>query len=210
MRYLQCTRTRDTGSLDDMSNPTGAGGPQDQVPHGPANEAEVTPYAEPQQPQRRLDDMPVIVPNASTSPPGGSSGTASRSLVAFFSEIKRSGRWELAATTDVWTCFGSGVLDLREVALPAHEINLQVKTAFGELKVIVPPDVTVDVRGGVAFGEEKLEVRPPTGPQRAHLVITVVGAFGSIEVKTLEVGEVEPTWWQRHRLGMLRRRGLGR
>ncbi len=154
--------------------------------------------------------MPVIVPTGPTSPPGGSSDTASASIVAFFSEITRVGRWELAATTNVWTCFGSGVLDLREVALPSHEINLQLKTAFGELKVIVPPDVTVDVRGGIAFGEEKLEVRPPTGPQRAHLVITVVGAFGSVEVKTLEVGEVEPKWWQRHRIGRLRRRELGR
>ena len=58
------------------------------------------------------------------------------------------------------TLFGSTKLDLREVLTDQSVIEIVGSCTFGELKVIVPEGVEVDVTGTVAFSSRNMHLAP--------------------------------------------------
>lgn len=198
-----------------MSQPSEGMEPQDRLPH------ETEPGA-------ARFDMPVIradgtlahaAPGAGdpvhAAPSGGDpwpartggqvarvGGTSTdRSLISVFGDVRRVGRWTVAEDTRSLTVFGDTVLDLREATLEVQEVAVRAIVVFGDLKVIVPPGVDIQLRGGLIFGDQKVRRRtePPSGAPRVR--IEAYGAFGDVKVLELEAGETEPKWYDRFRRG---------
>jgi|GEM_PF-2049457 len=114
------------------------------------------------------------------APIGGASND--RSLVCVFGDVKRTGRWTVAQTTRSVTVFGDTRLDLREASLEASHVTIRALVLFGDLKIIVPPGVDVQVGGGLVFGDQKVQRRSEVPSTAPRVDVEVYGAFGDVKV----------------------------
>lgn len=156
--------------------------------------------------------MPVITPSigqvvrreeAARPAPGAASGGvpsgapasgASSNFVRVFGDLKRVGRFRLEPQTSGVAVFGDVYLDLREAELPA-QAEITVYSLFGNVKIVVPPGLTVQISGFSIFGDDKLEGTSPD-PAGPTLRIHRVGAFSDVKVKTALPGETIPKRWK--------------
>jgi len=111
-------------------------------------------------------------------------GRQDREVVTVFSENKRRGRWRLRSSRlKTRTVFGSTELDLREVITDQAVIEITGACVFGELKVIVPEGVEVDLTGTVAFTSRTMHLAAvPRVPGTPEVRIEVNSWFSSVEV----------------------------
>src|SRR5262245_46755253 len=77
-------------------------------------------------------------------------------IVNGFSWCKRLGRWKVRRALRLTNVFGSCKLDLREAAVGAeamdtHVIEIAGKNIFGEVEVIVPEGIEVELTGSCIF-----------------------------------------------------------
>jgi uncharacterized protein DUF1707 len=108
------------------------------------------------------------------------------SVLTVFSENKRRGRWRLRSPR-LWlrTVFGSTELDLTAVITDQQVIEIDGFCVFGELKVIVPEGVEVDVTGATVFTSRQQELAAvPRVPGTPEVRVRVSGWFSSIEVRS--------------------------
>lgn len=99
--------------------------------------------------------------------------------------IRRVGAWVVPRRLEVETHSGSAVLDFTEAVITSPALDMDISLRSGSLRLIVPPDVEVDV-DGVAMhsgGVRHRARREPGTP--ARLLITVTGTVrsGSVVVR---------------------------
>ncbi len=134
-------------------------------------------------------DLPVAapVPQGQPTVPAAMPVPAARRkwLVAVMSEHKHTGHWRLGQRTVGVTVMGEMALDLRNAVIESPDLHLSLYVVMGELKVIVPAGVEVEVSGFVFMGERKVRVdatRPRPGVPRLH--IRVRGMMGEAKIET--------------------------
>jgi Domain of unknown function (DUF1707) len=117
------------------------------------------------------------------APVVGSAQTVDK-VITVFSENKRRGRWRLRSPRlKLRTVFGSTELDLREVLTDQAVIEITGACVFGELKVIVPEGVEVDLIGMAAFSSRNMHLAAvPRVPGTPEVRIDVTSWFSSVEV----------------------------
>ena len=117
------------------------------------------------------------------APVVGSAQTVDK-VVTVFSENKRRGRWKLRSPQlRTRTVFGSTELDLREMLTDQAVIEITGACVFGELKVIVPEGVEVDLTGTVAFTSRNMHLAAvPRVPGTPEVRIDINSWFSSVEV----------------------------
>ena len=125
--------------------------------------------------------------------PTGSGGQQSN-IVRIFGDSKRGGRFRLEEKTSGLLVFSDMLLDLREAELPA-QAEITVYSLFGDVKIIVPPGVTVRTSGFAIFGDDKVEGTQPD-PDGPTLIVHRVIAFGDIKIKTAMPGEQISKRWR--------------
>jgi Domain of unknown function (DUF1707)/Cell wall-active antibiotics response 4TMS YvqF len=115
-------------------------------------------------------------------------------VVAVFSQGGRDGRWGVPAVQTSVAVFGSVTVDLREAMLSAMHTEMKVSAVFGEVKLLIPEDIRVDVSGVGVFGEYKrVDERPASqrgsDPLPGSPTIKVTGAavFGTVTVFIVSV-----------------------
>lgn len=108
-------------------------------------------------------------------------------LVTVFSESKRKGRWRLRGQAlRTTTVFGTLELDLREVLTDADTIEVTGSCWFGEVKIIVPEGVEVDLTGRALFASRELHLAPvPCVPGTPLVNIDLKLTFGNVSVRSL-------------------------
>ncbi|MCW2143690.1 Cell wall-active antibiotics response 4TMS YvqF [Actinoplanes cyaneus] len=113
----------------------------------------------------------------------GSSNTVDK-ILTVFSQTTRRGRWRVRdRTVRANTVFGATELDLRAVLTSSDVIEITGRTFFGELKVIVPEGVEVDLSGLSAFSSREMKLAPvPRVPGTPEVRIHVTAWFASVEV----------------------------
>jgi len=111
-------------------------------------------------------------------------------IVNVFGENKRAGRWRLRGALRLTNVFGSCELDLRAAMLDAeamnsHTITITGKNVFGELKVIVPEGVEVEMTGSCVFGARGMQLAPVPRLAGAPVVRVHVNTyFGDTKVRS--------------------------
>lgn len=124
-----------------------------------------------------------------------------------FGSIERTGPWAVPQRLTARVLCGHLLLDLREARLSPGETTIDVQVTMGNLEVIVPPGVEVDVSASSFLGhaEERVERSPiPAGP-----IVRIVGRvrFGNLEVETRRTGETRrDARWRRRAERRARRR----
>jgi hypothetical protein len=107
-------------------------------------------------------------------------------VVTVFSESKRKGRWRLRGQAlRTLTVFGTLELDLREVLTDADTIEVTGSCWFGEVKIIVPEGVEVDLIGRALFASREVHLAPvPRVPGTPLVRLDLSVNFGSVSVRS--------------------------
>jgi hypothetical protein len=106
------------------------------------------------------------------------------SVTTIFSESKRRGRWRLKSSR-LWlrTFFGSAGLDLRVVITSERTIEIAGLCLFGQVTVIVPEGVEVDLTGAVVFSNHDLRLAAvPRVPGTPEVRVDIATWFGQVQV----------------------------
>lgn len=106
---------------------------------------------------------------------------SSRSVMAVFARERREGRWVVPESFPVSAFFGTVVLDLREAILQSQRITIYATAIGGQVRLIVPAGVAVEM-----VGRSFLGVRSVRG--RAMPASAAKPGTGVIEVRTLALG----------------------
>jgi Domain of unknown function (DUF1707) len=88
----------------------------------------------------------------------------SRSVTAFFSTLRREGRWVMPDRLSVTAVGGHVVLDLREAMLQSLHSILHATLVGGQLHILVPEGVTVVVTPSRQSGRMGADLNPRPGP----------------------------------------------
>ncbi|MGE5185244.1 MAG: ATP-binding protein [Acidobacteriota bacterium] len=112
-------------------------------------------------------------------------------LRATFGSVERAGPWPVPRELDVRVRFGHALLDLREAVLEPGETVFHVSVRMGNLEVIVPPELAVDMNVE-SFASNLEEVRRRAAspdPDKPRLKITGSVKAGNCEVVALRPDE---------------------
>lgn len=139
---------------------------------------------------------PFSAPLARNSDGGRGLPAGERRYMAVFSEVKKEGAWTPAPQITAVTVFGSLLFDLREAAIPAGGIDIDVDVIFGDAKILLPPGVGADVdcTSVLASIEDRSRPALPGGP-----TVRVRGGavFGSVKVITKVPRKEKVESWRR-------------
>lgn len=142
---------------------------------------------------RLTGDLPAAGVAGELAPGGAAAGatvaTAPLRNSTVFGDHRRSGAWQLPASSRWSTVFGDVKLDLREARVPAGEIAIDAGTVFGDVELLVPEGVVVEVRSRTLLGDVKQDagVAAPAGAPR--IVLTGGTVFGDVRVRARRLRE---------------------
>jgi len=107
-------------------------------------------------------------------------------MVSVFADITRTGRWRAEGTVSPVSVFGDIERDLRQAAVPSGEVTIRAVAPFGDIEVIVPDGVSVELSGFSLFGRKKVDVRRTASSSSPAPVVKVgaVTLFGSVLVRS--------------------------
>jgi hypothetical protein len=133
-------------------------------------------------------------------------------LNVVFGSIERVGPWSVPPHLAARTLCGSIVLDLREAQLGPGVTTIEVQCTMGNIEVIVPPAIAVDVDVSLFLANVEQRAEPIT---KAGASVHIVGRvrLGNLEVSTLQRGETkrEARWrrrWERRARRRFRRHAV--
>ncbi|MDQ3410301.1 MAG: DUF1707 domain-containing protein [Actinomycetota bacterium] len=143
--------------------------------------------------ERLTADLPVgsdaLVPDASIAP-----ATAQTSSV--FGDLRRAGAWTVPTASRWRTTFGDVVLDLREARVDAGETAIEAGTIFGDIQLLVPEGVCVEVRTRTFFGSVRQEAGDACDPGAPSVVLTGGTWFGDVRVRSQRLRERLAQRWR--------------
>lgn len=144
--------------------------------------------------ERLTADLPVgsgaIVPAAFTAP------AAPAATSSVFGDLRRAGEWTVPASSRWRTSFGDVVLDLREARVGAGETTIDAGTIFGDIQLLVPEGVRVEVRASTFFGSVRQEAGDAADPGLPRVVLTGGTWFGDVRVRSQRLRERLAARWR--------------
>ena len=139
-----------------------------------------------------LAPLPSGVPSTALAPlsVNPALAVATKRIRATFGNVERRGGWTVPACMEVGATFGNVELDFRDARFSAGVIELNARVVFGNLEIIVPPQLAVDCEGSSVLGNvENHGSGAVSDPDRPLLRIRGVAVFGNVEVHTRLPGE---------------------
>jgi hypothetical protein len=97
-------------------------------------------------------------------------------------DVKRSGHWAVPAENSFRTWFGNIKLDLREAQLSGTVTHIHARGLFGNVDLLVPEGVEVDVLARTQLGRTNLQASSVI-PGAPRIVLTGGTFFGDIKVR---------------------------
>jgi hypothetical protein len=109
---------------------------------------------------------------------------AARWIVAVIGNDERSGRWRPGEDTRALALIGDCTLDLRQAEVEGGEIRITAIAVIGDVRVVVPPGVAVELEGISLLGDKRYRVgdapAPPPGAPRVR--VTAYALVGDVTV----------------------------
>lgn len=108
-----------------------------------------------------------------------------RAVVAVFSSSTKRGRFRIDDESAAVAVFGECTIDLSDALIESPEVALTAVAAFGEVTVIVPDGIHVELEGVAIFGERRFDVRGSAPvPGSPTVVIKAYACFGEVRVRS--------------------------
>jgi hypothetical protein len=140
-----------------------------------------------------VDGFLPVEPSIPHKPPDRiSDDERDRDLVlACMSGATRNGHWEPAESVIAASLMGYVLIDFRDAALLEGTTRVHAFALMGGIKVIVPPDVRVEV-GGIGFMGTFTHLRKTSALTRDSVIkVDGFAMMGAVEVKVLGYDEVD-------------------
>jgi len=112
----------------------------------------------------------------------GGTGTSTASLAIMSSSV-RTGEWVVPPQYSATAFMGEVKLDLREAGFEAAECTITATSIMGEVKIIVPPDLTVQINGVGIMGEFERAANGSGAPGSPVLRINGMALMGAVSVR---------------------------
>jgi len=127
----------------------------------------------------------ALVPANAVKPTG--------TMISVLGNNRRAGTWTPPRQMRVTAVLGNAELDFREARMPAGPVEITVVGAFGNVDILVPPALPVEVEGLAVLGNfDHVDRVPATpDPEAPLLRIRGVAVFGNVDVKMRLPGETE-------------------
>ena len=105
-------------------------------------------------------------------------------LVAVFSNSAKRGRFRLDDESTLIAAFGDCTLDLSEALIDGPNPLITAVAAFGNVTIIVPDGIDVNLQGVPIFGSTRCDVgSSPPVPGSPVITVRAFAAFGDIRVR---------------------------
>jgi hypothetical protein len=119
--------------------------------------------------------------------------SAAPNALAVLGNLQRSGAWHLAHGSRAVAVLGNVELDLRDVVLPPGVTELTCRAVFGNIEIMVPPNLAVECVGAGILGSFSSVHRIPSEGEGGRAVLRILGSavFGNVEVHTRPRGMVD-------------------
>ncbi|MEU1878460.1 DUF1707 domain-containing protein [Streptosporangium sp. NPDC020072] len=122
-------------------------------------------------------------PAPAYEPQGRPPGRVRKWFVAVMSESKRRGKWRIDQGLGAVAVMGGVVLDLREAEVRTDVVDIVVTAVMGEVKIIVPDGVDVELDGIAIMGEKKVKVNEaPPGVNAPLIRVKAYVLMGELKV----------------------------
>jgi len=107
------------------------------------------------------------------------------------SSVERRGRWSVPRRLDLRVFMGNAELDFRDASLGSGITTIHVRVFMGNIEVILPPNLGIDVDVSSFAGSvtERHRVPPDADPARPLIRIEGTVRFGNLEITTRLPGE---------------------
>lgn len=130
--------------------------------------------------EQLTSDLPA---GASSEAATARTGTRPRNLVAVFGNTVRRGRWRVGERTRCVTFAGNARIDLRDAVLESPEARIDVFCAMGNLDLIVPEGVDVDLSIVAVLGNKNDHRRGATHPEAPVIRVEGFVVMGNVTVR---------------------------
>ncbi|GAA0431548.1 hypothetical protein Acor_04300 [Acrocarpospora corrugata] len=110
-------------------------------------------------------------------------GKARKWFVAVMGDTKRRGKWRIDQELGVVCVMGDVVLDLREAEVRTNEVDIVATSIMGDIKIIVPDGVDVELSGMSIMGDKKVKVvEAPPGQNVPIVRVRGYAIMGDIKI----------------------------
>jgi hypothetical protein len=123
------------------------------------------------------------------APVAPSSAPAVVEQASVLGDLRRSGVWTVPERSTWRTVLGDVVLDLREARVGAPEVTIEARTWFGDVDLLVPEGVVVDVRMRTVLGDVEQEAGGSGPPGAPRIVLVGWSAIGDVKVRARRLRE---------------------
>jgi hypothetical protein len=136
--------------------------------------------------QPELDTVVEDLPDRDAAMTDTRPARAARWIVAMIGNDERSGRWRPGEDTRALALIGDCTLDLRQADVEGGELRITAIAVIGDVRVVVPPGVAVELDGISLLGDKRYRVgevpAPPPGAPRVW--VTAYALVGDVTVMT--------------------------
>jgi hypothetical protein len=158
-----------------------------------------------------LAQITADLPGGASAPapavPATPQGRMRKWIVAVMGDAKRTGTWRIDDGIGAVCVMGDVVLDLRQAEVRGREVDIVATCVMGDVKIIVPDGVDVELSGVTIMGDKKVQVvEAPRGQFAPVVKVTAYVLMG--DVKIIGDSRAEPIkrgwfawseWWQERR-----------
>jgi hypothetical protein len=104
---------------------------------------------------------------------------------ASLGDMRREGRWHVPVRSSWRSIFGDVVIDLREARIDGdvEEVEVEAVSCFGDIDLIVPEGVAVEVRATTGLGSVRQLVGAVAPPGSPRVTLTGRTVFGDVHVR---------------------------
>jgi hypothetical protein len=135
-------------------------------------------------------DLPSA--DAPPRPPEHRGRRRTRWVVSFMGNATRRGRWHVGEQTNAITVMGNSTIDLRDATLAGPDVRIAILCAMGNVHLIVPEGVDVDL-GVVALLGNRIDRRRGTPSPNAPLLrVDGLVLMGNLTVRSASGGSRLP------------------
>jgi Cell wall-active antibiotics response 4TMS YvqF len=106
-----------------------------------------------------------------------------------FADVRRAGAWTVPEAGRWESLFGDVVLDVREARVTGGEVRIDAGSIFGDVDLLVPEGVEVEIRSRTLFGDIKQEAGETAPPGAPRIVLTGGTVFGDVRVRAQRLRE---------------------
>ncbi|MEV0145634.1 MULTISPECIES: DUF1707 domain-containing protein [unclassified Nonomuraea] len=143
-------------------------------------------------------DLPAAGPGAFPAAqhgPGPGPERRRRWFVGVLGDTKRRGAWRIDQELGAVAVMGDVLLDLREAEVRTGAVDIMAVSVMGDVKIIVPDGVHVDLDGMAVMGDKRVDVleaapgmNVPVVRVRAYAVMGDVKVLGDSRAQPLKRG----------------------